>query len=265
MRQREKKTGMQTALLCAFWFCATPVVADTVTGDVVAVTSGDTLSIRTEEGGFYKIRLMGVDAPELSQTFGKQARAFTRNLVFGKTVTVQYALVDRYKRRIGTVSLQDGTQLNEALVASGHAWHYRALHPVSEVLYRLEKEARHYRLGLWVDDAAVPPWEFRREKAPSTPPQKPIEMDYDRYFDYGLIGNAQTRVYLWPACGAAHSENREEWVRFGSIAAAEGRGYQRASDCPPAGPGTLLDRTGEMLWAWGARKGLGIGLFSIFY
>ncbi len=218
-------------LLGACWLFAAPVFGDTLQGEVRQVASGDTFTIETADGGFYKIRLRDVDAPELSQTFGKQARAFTESRVGGKTVTVHVSLVDRFQRRIGTVSLPDGTLLNEELVRLGYAWHYPALQPVSGVLSGLEREARQNRLGLWVDDAAVPPWIYRRESAYPAPPQEPKHMDYDRYFEYGLIGNPDTRIYLWPACGG-YPDHRDGWVRFGSLATAEGRGYKRAANCP---------------------------------
>ncbi len=227
----QKNCGLLAAGFTALWIFSAPAFGGSIEGQVKEVTSGDTITIQTEEGRFYKIRLMGVDAPELSQTFGRQARSFTQSLAAGKTVQVEVTLVDRFQRRIGTVTLPDGRPLHEVLVESGHAWHYPALHPVSGRLDELEKQARQHRLGLWVDTEAVPPWQFRRERSHPKPPTTLQEMDYDRYFEYGLIGNPQSRTYLWPAC-AGYPQAPKGWIRFGSFATAEEMGYRRAGECP---------------------------------
>jgi micrococcal nuclease len=47
-----------------------------------------------------RIRLNGVDRPEKGQVFGKKAKQFTSEMVFGEDVTVQSHRLDRYGRTI---------------------------------------------------------------------------------------------------------------------------------------------------------------------
>ncbi|MEM9412695.1 MAG: thermonuclease family protein [Planctomycetota bacterium] len=59
------------------------------------------------------------------------------------------------------VVLQDGTNVNAAMIASGMAWHYGE-YSNSEELGRLEFEARQAQRGLWAGPDIVAPWEWRK-------------------------------------------------------------------------------------------------------
>ena len=80
-------------------------------GQVVDVLDGDTLTIETRAGKLLRVRLKEVDAPEASQTFGRQARQFAWSLLTGESVRVKYKALDRYGRAIGEVILKDGRVL----------------------------------------------------------------------------------------------------------------------------------------------------------
>ena len=64
---------------------------------VVGVTDGDTITV-LHEGKGEKIRLYGIDTPEKDQAFGKKAKQFTSQMVYGKTVEVETKDTDRYGR-----------------------------------------------------------------------------------------------------------------------------------------------------------------------
>ncbi|MFP4164573.1 MAG: thermonuclease family protein [Chitinispirillaceae bacterium] len=101
--------------------------APTLTGKVVGVSDGDTITILVNKKQ-YKIRLHGIDTPERRQAFGTKAKQFTSSMIFGDTVTVRTHGEDLYGRIIGEV-VSDGRNLNRALVASGLAWWYRKYAP----------------------------------------------------------------------------------------------------------------------------------------
>ena len=65
------------------------------------------------------------------------------------------------------VILSDGLNLNQKLVKQGWCWWYRKYAPGDTVLEGLKKEAREARIGLWVDPHPVPPWEWRKARAPT--------------------------------------------------------------------------------------------------
>lgn len=104
-----------TVLLCGFSF------AEEFSGQVVGVIDGDTIDVlhdqRTE-----RIRLKGIDCPEKGQPYGSRAKQATSELVFGKDVTLETLAKDKYGRRITTVLLPNGTNVNYTLVKDGWCW-----------------------------------------------------------------------------------------------------------------------------------------------
>lgn len=103
----------------------------------------------------------GIDRPELHQAFGRKAKKFTSRMVFHKTVSLTRKDTDQYGRTLGVIEV-DGEFLDQALVRSGYAWHYRKFSS-NRVLDSLENEARLNKRGLWADPDAMAPWEFRSE------------------------------------------------------------------------------------------------------
>ncbi len=73
--------------------------------------------------------------------------------------------LDRYRRIVGRVYVGGlgGEDVNAEMVRQGYAWVYRKYAKDPE-LYRLEKEAREAKRGLWAFSDPVPPWEWRRGK-----------------------------------------------------------------------------------------------------
>lgn len=146
--------------LLLFLLLATPLLAgETYTGKCVGVHDGDTISVM-HAGRAVKIRLEGIDCPELGQDFGTRAKQFTSALVFGKDVVVKEYNLDIYRRTVARIYV-DGKNLCLELVRAGLAWHYK--HYSSDpVLAEAEAEARKAKTGLWSMPNPVPPWEYRR-------------------------------------------------------------------------------------------------------
>jgi endonuclease YncB( thermonuclease family) len=132
-----------------------------LSGKVVAVHDGDTLTVLVASVQ-HKIRLNGIDAPELGQNYGRRARQFLSDLCFGTIVTVRVVNVDRYGREVGDVVV-GGVLANAELVRAGLAWHYKQ-YSKDPALAALEKEARAARRGLWVDRNPTAPWDYRHGK-----------------------------------------------------------------------------------------------------
>jgi len=78
--------------------------AGTITGEVIAITDGDTITVR-DENKQHKIRLNGIDAPELAQPFGQESKLNLSDLLFNKQVVVAWKSTDLYDRIIGTVTI----------------------------------------------------------------------------------------------------------------------------------------------------------------
>lgn len=147
-----------TCLLFAFQVAG----AASFSGQVVGVSDGDTISVM-HDGKAEKIRLNGIDCPESHQDFGRQAKHFTSDLAFNKTVTIEVSDHDKYGRTVGDVILPDGRNLNRELVRAGFAWWYKQ-YSKDQSLGELEVEARAAKRGLWQNPAPVAPWDFRHGK-----------------------------------------------------------------------------------------------------
>ena len=135
-------------------------IGQTFTAPVSRVADGDTITV-VHDGDTTRIRLDGIDTPEMDQAFGVQARAFISSRVSDRQVTVTVHDVDRYGRFVGRVQI-DGVDLSVALVSEGLAWHYTR-YSDDVVLARAEAEARAKKIGLWSQQSPLPPWVFRRQ------------------------------------------------------------------------------------------------------
>ena len=142
--------------------------ADILNGRVVGVADGDTVTILDSNNVQYKIRLMGIDAPEKSQAFGRESKKNLSNLIFSKQVSVDWKKKDRYMRIVGKITL-NGDDVCLAQVRSGLAWHYKQYEREQSLADRklyadAEVMARRSRIGLWSDPSPIEPSKFRRGK-----------------------------------------------------------------------------------------------------
>ena len=97
--------------------------------------------------------LAGVDAPELSQPGGPQAKQFLTSLTLGKTVTVRLTSV---ADRLARLELS-GVDVTAALIRAGMGWHCPRYADESD-LANAEAEARGAKRGLWSVSRPTPPW-----------------------------------------------------------------------------------------------------------
>lgn len=140
--------------------------ADTITGRVVAIADGDTLTVLDSANQQHKIRLAGIDPPEKAQPFGQRSKQHLSDIAFNRQVTVEWNKLDRYGRTIGKV-LVSGVDVNLEQIKAGMAWWYEKYRKEQTerdqyVYSAQEGEARQKRVGLWAESAPVAPWDWRR-------------------------------------------------------------------------------------------------------
>jgi len=137
---------------------------------VERAVDGDTLKLANGE----RVRLIGIDTPEMHesaklyrdsrksgqdikaiQALGRKAYVFTRNLVEGKRVRLEFDVEkrDRYSRLLAYVYLPDGTFVNAEIVKQGYAslMTYPPNVKYVETFKQLYREARENKRGLWKD------------------------------------------------------------------------------------------------------------------
>ncbi|MGV0005558.1 MAG: thermonuclease family protein [Candidatus Porifericomitaceae bacterium WSBS_2022_MAG_OTU9] len=143
---------------------ATAQAAEIISGEVVAISDGDTLTVLTREKRQVKVRLAEIDTPEKRQPYGTAARQALSEKIFRQQVRVIVETVDRYGRTIGQVYLGP-RHINREMVVEGHAWVYRR-YLKDKSLLALEEKAKLGGLGLWGLSEArqMPPWEWRRQQ-----------------------------------------------------------------------------------------------------
>ena len=140
-------------------------------GLVEYVVDGDTLHVRTiRSGELIKIRVLGIDAPEICQSWGPQARLALLDRVSGQRVTIKGATNDDYQRLLATVWL-DGQDVGAWMVKQGHAWSYR-WRDQSGLYDGLEGAARRQGRGLFSQADTESPHQFRRRHGSCYPNQQ---------------------------------------------------------------------------------------------
>ena len=132
-----------------------------LTGLVVKVADGDTLTLVDARGEQHRVRLWGIDSPEKAQPNGRKAGAALSALVLRRNVRVEVNDTDQYGRKVGRVFL--GAQdINLEMVRKGLAWHYVQYAKGASDLAEAERAARQGGLGLWADPNPQAPWDYRR-------------------------------------------------------------------------------------------------------
>lgn len=132
-------------------------------GKVIKISDGDTITLLLKGNEQRKLRLAEVDCPESGQPFGKNAKQFTSNQVFGKTVKFVETNKDRYGRSVAKVYYDNGKYLSKELIKAGMGWWYFS-YSKDASLGQLQENAQRGKVGLWQDVHAMAPWEYRKMK-----------------------------------------------------------------------------------------------------
>lgn len=156
MLQRLRAFGVSAiamgGLLAAALFALAPAPAGAQV--VERVVDGDTIIVR----GVGRVRLIGVDTPETVspgrpvEFFGREASAFTKRLLEGRSVRLEYdrERTDRYGRTLAYVYLADGTFVNAEIVRRGYGRAYKRFpFRYLDQFKQLHIEARDAGRGLW--------------------------------------------------------------------------------------------------------------------
>ena len=153
------------ALFLALSIFASTAAGEVLSGSVIRVSDGDTLTILNSTNQQIKIRLAGIDAPEKAQAFGQRSKEYLASLVIQKQVTVKTTKTDKYGRQVGQVLL-NGQDVNLEQLRAGMAWYYRQYERELTLELRqsyaaAEANAKERLIGLWRDAQPVPPWVWR--------------------------------------------------------------------------------------------------------
>src|SRR5687768_12823886 len=108
------------ALLALTLVCIYSSAAD-LSGRVVSVPDGDTITIQTGDRAHYRVRLDGIDAPERTQPYSQLSRKNLLARVEGQHVTVTSSKTDRFGRLVGIVSTDQHPDVGLEQIRAGLA------------------------------------------------------------------------------------------------------------------------------------------------
>jgi len=157
------------ARMAALAFCGLFLIqaqAENITGRITDIADGDSLTLQDAQHQQHSIRLAGIDAPELAQDFGQQAKASLSLLALNQPATAECKQPGPNQTAICVVRV-GGNDIGLAQLGAGMAWWYQqnalALSVQVQSDYRqAEFNAKIHRLGLWNSKNPTPPWVWRR-------------------------------------------------------------------------------------------------------
>jgi endonuclease YncB( thermonuclease family) len=122
-------------------------------GQITRVIDGDTFVFNYHT----KIRMLNIDAPELSQPFGQESKEFLKQYE-GKRCTIKTQGKDKYGRTLAVLYV-DNQNINLLSVNRGLAWKFMSH---DENYQQAQTYAQDHKLGLWANDV-IEPYQWRKQ------------------------------------------------------------------------------------------------------
>jgi len=162
------KRFLLIAAIAALCSLCTDVQASSLFGKVIDVNSGDVITIFNLNRPV-RVKLLGVDAPEMGQAFGDVAKSHLAELVHEKSVLVEYFGIAGDGSLTGRVLL-DNFDIGAQMIRDGAAWfdpnNVTHLSPADrEIYHQSEQAARSEHRGLWQAENPMAPWESVKAEA----------------------------------------------------------------------------------------------------
>jgi|LakMenE18May11ns_1017448.scaffolds.fasta_scaffold9940854_6 micrococcal nuclease len=150
VRGRSSKSWLQKVQ--ALIFCSLFVSYPSLAAPAYKCHDGDTCKIENK-----KVRISGIDAPEIDQPYGEKSRRFLVDFLDGKKLNLQ-CNGKSYDRSVCLITA-NGEDVGEAMVKNGFAFDYPQY---SQGRYKaFQEEARRQKLGLWQQEKMISPFCWR--------------------------------------------------------------------------------------------------------
>lgn len=146
-------------IMFAIFIFSLSIIAVAVSRKVIRVSDGDTILIQSGSQKI-RVRMYGIDAPELKQKYGEESKKYLEKRIMDKNVDIKVINQDQYGRKVGKVFYKN-KDINLEMLETGNAWFYE-YHAKHEKDYRKAfKNAKEQKLGLWKDKNPQNPRNFR--------------------------------------------------------------------------------------------------------
>lgn len=181
---------------------------------VVGVIDGDTLALENKT----RLRLRHVNAPEIENCGGEEAKNFLTNLVEGKKIIIKEPISDQKGRMMALVYLNNDL-INLKILEKGLARYHSDNTSQSETLKKASLEAKEKKIGIYSKKC----WQTENKENPSCIIKGNFE---DK--------NPNKRLYYLPNCAQyqyviVEKDLGERW--FCSEKEAQAAGYKKAKTC----------------------------------
>jgi endonuclease YncB( thermonuclease family) len=167
-RSMKRSIAMLFAAVFAASAGAAPTLPPEIEGTVVRVVDGDTLLVAPAEGEAITVRLQGIDAPEICQPHGSEAKQALEELVLKQAVRARPTGIDSHGRTLAKV-VRGAVDVGDRLVRDGHAWSHRYRDDKGPYVMQ-ERMARALLRGVHASGQAITPREFRKRNGPCLAP-----------------------------------------------------------------------------------------------
>ena len=170
-------------LICFSFNTSSAKVIRPVYATIIHVSDGDSITLETKEKTKLKIRLYGIDAPEIEirnrntleivkpgQPFGRESRKHLASQVLNNNVRLEILDIDRYRRMVAIVWREDlNVNLEMIRVGMAEAYiEYLKDEPYKAQFIQAEREARDRKVGVWSQGSKYErPCEFKRRTMPN--------------------------------------------------------------------------------------------------
>ena len=144
------------------------VFSSNLDGKIIKIIDGDTVYFQAYGNNDYKkLRLVGIDAPEMKQSFGYKSKQCLANLINNNSVQIISFGEDRFNRTLAKILIEK-IDINLAMIKQGCAWFYRryknTLDKNDQIIYdQAEIFAIKNKKGLFSNHEAQAPWDWRKK------------------------------------------------------------------------------------------------------
>lgn len=157
---------MRSLLFLFCWLIILSVSAQTV--KVKRVVDGDTYVLTTGE----KVRMIGIDAPEMDTYFGNDAKKYLKQLIEGKEISIKADVMNQDKDRYGRLlryTFLNHQDINRKMVCDGYAIAYTRFKFNKKTSYiYCQKAAAKNKLGMWATQGAHKLFKQKKDEEKST-------------------------------------------------------------------------------------------------
>ena len=153
---------MKVVYILGFMLCLHTLQAQEFSSKIVNVIDGNTFEIIDPDKEIVKVMLSEVDAPELAQEHGEEARQFSEKLLLKKKVKVTFKGKDFLGNKLAKITFKNNQDVGQVLLKNG--WAMVKERNKNKKLLAFQSQAKNDKLGLWITENPTTPWVFRRQQ-----------------------------------------------------------------------------------------------------